>query len=72
MDGYQESYNEKHVQVDYTKSMFFLISANQNRYSLLLKKLIYGDNVGRYEYPVMTILALDILIHTEFWIRGHQ
>ena len=72
MDGYQESYKEKHVQVDYTKSMFFLISANQNRYSLLLKKLIYGDNVGRYEYPVMTILALDILIHTEFWIRGHQ
>ena len=66
MDGYQESYKEKHVQVDYTKSMFFLISTNQNKYSLLLKKLISGDNVGRYEYPVMTILALDILIHTEF------
>ena len=49
--------------------MCLLLSADQNRYSFLLKQLIDGDNMGRDEYPITTTSALELLIHTEGGIR---
>ena len=45
--GHQASYKENQVQVDEMRAMCFLLSANQNRYSFLLKKLRDGDNMVR-------------------------
>ena len=72
VDGDQASYKEKQVQVKKMKAMWFLISANQKRYSLLLKNMGNIENVGRYEYPVTTTLAFDILICTLGGIQGNH
>ena len=52
--------------------MCFLISADQKRYSFLLKKLQDGYNVDRYEYPITTTSPLDFFIHTEYGIVRNQ
>ena len=62
--GYQASTKEKQIQVDKMKEMCFLISSDQNNYSFLLKKMRYGDNMGRGEYTVTTTSVLDLLIRT--------
>ena len=54
------------------REMCFLISANQNSCSFLLKKLWDGDNVRSDEYPVITTSALGILIHTKGRIWGNH
>ena len=72
MDGNQASSKDKQVQVDEMKEMCFFLSANQNSYSFLLKKLRDRDNMGRDEYPITATLALDILIRTECVIRRNQ
>ena len=72
MAGYHASSKENKVQIGEIKAMCFLIRADQKRYSLPLKKLRDGYNVGRDEYPVTTTLALDLLIQAEGGIRGNQ
>ena len=52
--------------------MCFLFSADQKRYSFLLRQLRNGDNVSRYEYPVMTTSSLDIFICTKCGIFRNQ
>ena len=37
-----------------------------------MKQFRYRDNVGRYEYPVITTSALDLLIRTEGQICRNQ
>ena len=54
------------------KETCFLISADQKRYSFLFKKLVYGDNVGRYEYPVIVTSTLYLFIPIEIGIRGNH
>ena len=70
VDGYQASYKEKQVKVDKMREIFFLLSADQKRHSLLLKKLKDGEKVDRGDYPVTTTSELDILIRTEggIWV----
>ena len=58
--GYQAPYKENQIKVDEMKSICFLLSADQNVYSFLLKKMRDGDNVGRDEYTVTTTSALDL------------
>ena len=69
MDWEQSSSNEKQVQIGKIKSMCFVLSNIQNRYSFLLKHLRYGDNVDMDDYPVTTTLSLDLLIRTEGGIQ---
>ena len=69
--GDQASSKEKKVQVDKMKEMCLLLSANQKRYSFLLKQLRDGENVSRDEYPVTNTLSLDILICTEGGIQAN-
>ena len=45
--GYQTLSKENQVQIDKMKEIFFFLRSDQNRYSLLLKQLRDGDNVGR-------------------------
>ena len=54
------SSKENQVQVDNMKEICFLLSADQKRYSFMLKQLMERDNAGRDEYPVMTTLSLDL------------
>ena len=63
-NGSKASTKEKELQIYQMKSMCFILSSDQNRYSFLLKQLSDGDNMGRGEYPVTTTVALDILIPT--------
>ena len=54
------SSKENQVQVDNMKEICFLLSADQKRYSFMLKQLMERDNAGRDEYPVMTTSSLDL------------
>ena len=69
MDGYQASSKKNQVQICDMKEMSFLLSADQKRYSFLLKQLMDGDNVGRDEYTITTTLESDLLIRKEGGIR---
>ena len=68
----RSSSKEKQFQFYKMKAMCFLLSANQKRYSFLLKQPKDGYNLGRDEYPVTTTSVLDILIRIEGGIRGNQ
>ena len=51
------------------KVMFFLLIADQKRYSFLFYQLRDRYNVGRDEYPVTMTSALNLLIRTDFGIN---
>ena len=68
----QASSKEKKAHIDRMKAMCFLMISDQNRYSFLLKKMRYRENVVMDEYPVKTPSQLDPLIRIEGKIRGNQ
>ena len=70
--GDQASYKENQVRFAGMKAVCFLLSADQNRYSLLLKQLRDGDDVCRDEYPITSTSALGLLIRTEGGIWGNR
>ena len=47
LSGYQASSKENQVRIDEMKAICFLLSTNPKRYSLLLRQLRDGDNVGK-------------------------
>ena len=52
--------------------MFFLLSADKNRYNFLFNQLRDEENIDRDEYPVTITSVIDISICTEGSIRGNQ
>ena len=54
------------------KEIFFMLSADQKRYSFLLMQLKDRDNVGTDTYPIIMKYALDLLIRAEFCICGNK
>ena len=72
INGSQAPTKVKQQKIDQMKAVFFLIIAEQNRYSSLFKQLRDGEKVGRDEYPVTITSALDLLIQTEGGIFRNQ
>ena len=71
-NGSQASMKEKQAQIYQMKAVCFLLSADQKRYGFLFKKLRGGENLGKGEYPVTTILTLYLFIFTEGGISGNK
>ena len=71
-NGSQASMKEKQAQIYQMKAVCFMLSADQKRYGFLFKKLRGGENLGKGEYPVTTILTLYLFICTEGGISGNK